>query len=154
MCSLPSLNAYGIAPMRSSTCSGSSRAASTSTPASREVDERQLVPGGEHLRDALARSDALLDECGGERSRLLRAAAGEGELVLGDELRRREQVDHELDRLVHAVRRGQGLAGLPDLGHAGAKRRKGGSRSAHGLVKVADVTNPSNELSASGEPEP
>src|SRR5207253_5851026 len=72
------------------------------------------------------------------------------QLVLRDELRRGEEVDDELDRLVHAVRRGQGLTGLPGLGHARAKRRKRRFPLGHGLVKVADVTNPSNELSASG----
>ena len=44
------------------------RAASSSTPVERQVDERQLVPGGEHPRDAFARSDALLDERGRERA--------------------------------------------------------------------------------------
>ena len=84
---------------------------------------------------------------------LLRPAAGERELVLGDELRRGEQVDDELDRLVHAVRRGQRLAGLPGLGHADAKRRKRRfPLGAHGVWEVADVTNPSNELSAAGAP--
>ena len=98
----------------------------------REVDERQLVPGGEHPRDALAGGDALLDERRGERACLLRPAAREREPVLRNELRRGEQVDDELDRLADAVRRGQRLAaGDPGLG-AAAERRMGLSFSLTG----------------------
>ena len=71
----------------------------------REVDERELMTGGKHPCDALARGDALLDEGRAERASLLRTAAGQGELVLRNELRRREQVDDELDRVAHPERR-------------------------------------------------
>src|SRR6185437_6959675 len=106
----------------------------------REVDERQLVAGGKHPRDALARRDALLDEGRGERARLLGTAAGERELVLGDELRGCEEVDDELDRLADHERRGQRRARLSRLRADGTKRRNGLLLVAQRLGEVADVT--------------
>ena len=113
-----------------------------------EVDEGKLVARCEHPRDAVARGNAFLDERVAERARVLRAPARHRELVLGDEPRRGKQVDHELDGLVHAVRRGQRLRRRPG-GSVGSERREVGFLVAHREGEVAGGTiDPSNELSA------
>jgi len=71
-----------------------------------QVDERQLVAGGERPGDPLARCDPLVDERLCDRPVRTRAAARERQLVLGDEPGRGEQVGDELGGGVHARRVG------------------------------------------------
>ncbi len=68
-----------------------------------EVDEGELMAGGEDPGDAVARGDALLDERLGEGAGLPSASADDCELVGRHELRGGEQVGHELGELVDPV---------------------------------------------------
>jgi hypothetical protein len=108
-------------------------------PHEREIDEWQLVTRRQHPSDALARCDALLDERGRQGARLPRPTTGKCELVVRNELRRREQVDDELGGLVDAVRRRERRRRLQRLTLRLAKRREVGLAVAHGVV-IADVT--------------
>jgi 2-methylthioadenine synthetase len=81
------------------------------------------------------------------------AAARKRELVHRDELRGREQVDDELDRLIEVQARGERDAGTHGLRARGAERRgvvlPVAHRPTNGYGELADVTiHPSNELSA------
>ena len=100
-----------------------------------EIDERHAMAGREDARDALARGDAFFDEGGGERPGLLRPAARERELVGRDELRRREQVDDELDRVTRAESAGRERrrSRTDGLGARRSQRRSIGFVLAHDL---------------------
>ena len=65
-----------------------------------EVDQRQLVAGGERARDAVGARGALVDERLRERTGGARAALREGELVRRQEAGRGEQVGEQLRLLV------------------------------------------------------
>ncbi len=109
----------------------------------REVDEGQVVAGGERAGDAVARGDALVDDRLGQRAGRSRAAADERELVGGDQAGRGEQVGDELGGGVDVRVRLQRFRGR-------ARLARGSNRAEDRRLLVVELAqgNPSNELSA------
>ena len=70
-------------------------------PILRQVYDGKPVAAGERVRDAAGGGDAFVDERLGERAGA-GSAAGRLQLVRGEELRRREQVEDQLCELVDA----------------------------------------------------
>ena len=85
-----------------------------------DVDEREMVAGGEHSSDAVRRRGTLLDQGIRDRGALGGAPANERELVGAHQLGRAEEVEDELRRLVDAERSSELLLGSV-LGSGGSE---------------------------------
>jgi hypothetical protein len=106
----------------------------------RDVDEGEVMSGGEHPGDTVRRRGALLDQRIRDRRAVDRSVTYESERIRPDQVGRTEQVEHELRCLVDAERQ---------RGRLGGRRlfRAIGSSWAelHGGALIGD---PSNGLSA------